>query len=260
MRPTRVDGGDTQLLYAGVGAHPVEVTSGIAVLFFITQYLIHWKRTEFYSALELILSVVPDLRYPRSKLPKVDSPETCGRRRYCPSKDIDTAVGPHVTCSDITVLLRTGRPSEGLEGLYSVTLASVTEHIRLLESEIVVRDERLQLQATSPSAPLQHERDLAVQDLKNHKSIFAPVRRLPNDILLCIFQMYIDTRVIPNLRSTPWVFGYIGHYWRPSLAPVVPCGLTYLPHHWAPLTPHPVNAIYAHIYSHYPEIRHSTFA
>ncbi len=118
------------------------------------------------------------------------------------------AVGPHVMCNDVMALLRTGQSSEGL---YSATLASVVEHIRLLESEIVARDEHLQAQATSP---LRHERDLAVQDLKKHKSIFAPVRRLPNDVLLHIFQMSFDGRVEPDVRTTPWIFGYICHHWR----------------------------------------------
>ncbi len=122
------------------------------------------------------------------------------------------AVGPHVMCGDITALLRTGQSSEGL---HSATLASVMEHIRLLESEIVARFEQLQLQATSLNAyRLLHERDLAVQDLKNHKSIFAPIRRLPNDVLLHIFQMSIAARVIPDVRATPWVLGYICHHWR----------------------------------------------
>ncbi|KAK0434447.1 hypothetical protein EV421DRAFT_2039625 [Armillaria borealis] len=122
------------------------------------------------------------------------------------------AVGPHAMCSDIMVLLRTGQSSEDL---YSATLASVIEHIRLLESEIVSRDELLQSQATTPlKAPLRHERDLAVQDLKNHKSIFAPVRRLPNDVLLRIFQMSIDGKVDPDVKTTPWLLGYICHHWR----------------------------------------------
>ncbi|KAK0434418.1 hypothetical protein EV421DRAFT_1839740 [Armillaria borealis] len=82
------------------------------------------------------------------------------------------------------MLLRTGQSSEGL---HSATLASVMEHIRLLKSEIVARDEQFQLQATSLNASrLLHEHDLAEQDLKNHKSVFAPIRRLPNDVLLLI--------------------------------------------------------------------------
>ncbi|SJL08070.1 uncharacterized protein ARMOST_11429 [Armillaria ostoyae] len=67
----------------------------------------------------------------------------------------DMTIGPHIVCSNILVLLR-------------------TEHIHLLESEIVARDEQLQMQAISLDAPLQHERDLATQDPENHKSIFAP--------------------------------------------------------------------------------------
>ncbi|KAK0434431.1 hypothetical protein EV421DRAFT_1839802 [Armillaria borealis] len=64
---------------------------------------------------------------------------------------MDTAVGPHIICCDLIVLLRTGHSSEDLN---SETLASVVEHIRRLESEIVARDEHLQAQLDSP---LQHE-------------------------------------------------------------------------------------------------------
>ncbi len=77
-------------------------------------------------------------------------------------------IGPHIVCRNILVLLRTGQSSEDLD---SETLTPVKEHIRRLESEIVTRDDHLQTQATS----LQHECDLAVQDLENHKSIFAPI-------------------------------------------------------------------------------------
>ncbi|SJL14459.1 uncharacterized protein ARMOST_17916 [Armillaria ostoyae] len=108
---------------------------------------------------------------------------------------MDTAVGPHIICSDL-IVLRTGHSSEDLN---SETLASVVEHIRRLESEIVARDEQLQAQLDSP---LQHERDLAAQDLENHKSIFAPVRRLPNDVLLRIFQISIEARVKLGVKTT----------------------------------------------------------
>ncbi len=115
-------------------------------------------------------------------------------------------------CSDIMMPLRTGQSSEDL---YSATLASVIEHISLLESEIVAHDEQLQSQAsTTLNASLRRECDLAVQDLKNHKSIFAPVRRLPNDVLLRIFQMSIDEMVEPDVKTTPWLLGYICHHWR----------------------------------------------
>ncbi|KAK0434436.1 hypothetical protein EV421DRAFT_1991890 [Armillaria borealis] len=117
------------------------------------------------------------------------------------------AAGPHILCNDIIVLLRTGQSSEDLD---SETLASVKEHIHCLESEIVARDVHLHLQATS----VQHDRDLAVQDLENHKSIFAPVRRLPNDVLLYIFQTSFDASIELDVKTIPWLLGYICHHWR----------------------------------------------
>ncbi|KAK0436301.1 uncharacterized protein EV420DRAFT_241876 [Desarmillaria tabescens] len=114
-------------------------------------------------------------------------------------------------CSDIMVLLRTGNSSEDLDW---ETLASIMEHIHLLESEIVARNERLQPQAMLHDVPPQHERDLAMQDLENHKSIFAPIRRLPNDVLLRIFQMSTGVGVKPDVKTIPWVLGYVCHHWR----------------------------------------------
>ncbi len=126
-------------------------------------------------------------------------------RPHCTPADM--TIGPHILCSNILVLLRTGQSSEDLD---SETLTSVKEHIHRLESEIVARDEHLRTQATS----LQHERNLAVQDLENHKSIFAPIRRLPNDVLLYIFQTSIDDRVKLDVKTIPWLLGYICHHWR----------------------------------------------
>ncbi len=59
-----------------------------------------------------------------------------------------------------------------------------------------------------------HKRDLVAQDLENHKSIFAPVRRLPNDVLLYIFQTSIDASVELDVKTIPWLLGYICHHWR----------------------------------------------
>ncbi|PBK61766.1 hypothetical protein ARMSODRAFT_964566 [Armillaria solidipes] len=87
-------------------------------------------------------------------------------RTHCTPADM--TIGLHIVCNDIMVPLRTGQTSEDLD---SETLVSVKEHIRHLESEIVACNEHLHLQATS----VQHERDLAVQDLESHKSIFVPV-------------------------------------------------------------------------------------
>ncbi|PBK86710.1 hypothetical protein ARMGADRAFT_1086220 [Armillaria gallica] len=115
-------------------------------------------------------------------------------------------------------LLRTGQSSEDLD---SGTLASVVEHIRCLESEIIVCHDEIQQpqsQALSLDTRLRHEEDLAVQDLKNHKSIFAPVRRLPNEVLLRIFQLSIATKLSSrcslDVTIVSWLLGYICHHWR----------------------------------------------
>ncbi len=41
-----------------------------------------------------------------------------------------------------------------------------------------------------------------------------PVRRLPNDVLLRIFQTSIDEMVEPDVKTTLWLLGYICHHWR----------------------------------------------
>ncbi len=109
------------------------------------------------------------------------------------------------------VLLRAGQSSEDLE---SEALASVVEHIRRLESEIRARNDELK-QSQEPA--IHHDKDLAVQDLENHKSIFAPVRRLPNDVLLRIFEMSICTQpnslCTSNPKTMPWLLGYVCHHW-----------------------------------------------
>ncbi|SJL14465.1 uncharacterized protein ARMOST_17922 [Armillaria ostoyae] len=113
----------------------------------------------------------------------------------------------HVMCRNIMALLRTGQSSEDLD---PKMLASVNEHIRRLESVIVARY-RYPYRQVVLSRP--HGRDFVAQDLENHKSIFAPVRRLPNDVLLYIFQISFDV-VNLDVKASPWIFGYICHHWR----------------------------------------------
>ncbi len=91
-------------------------------------------------------------------------------------------------------------------------------HIHFIESEIVARNEHFWAQDTPPNAPLRLDRDLAVHDLKNLQTIFAPVRCLLNDVLLRIFQMSFDPRVIPDVKITPWIFDYLCHHWRGALS------------------------------------------
>ncbi|KAK0429889.1 hypothetical protein EV421DRAFT_1660519, partial [Armillaria borealis] len=48
--------------------------------------------------------------------------------------------------------------------------------------------------------------------LQVYQSLFAPIRRLPLDVLLHIFQLLpVDT---VNLNSTPWILGNICYSWR----------------------------------------------
>ncbi len=63
------------------------------------------------------------------------------------------------------------------------------------------------------------ERDLTTQGLKNRISIFAPVRRLPNDALRHIFEMSFDERVRQSGKPIPWHLGYLCHHWREQLSP-----------------------------------------
>ncbi|PBK59637.1 hypothetical protein ARMSODRAFT_849420, partial [Armillaria solidipes] len=63
---------------------------------------------------------------------------------------------------------------------------------------------------------LERELDNAQCDLDNHKSIFAPIRRLPDDLLLCIFK-FASHRIANQLSTpshAPWVLLRVCHSWR----------------------------------------------
>ncbi|PBK59388.1 hypothetical protein ARMSODRAFT_1027444 [Armillaria solidipes] len=188
----------------------------------IFQRYVSFSREEMLLLLDLFVLLhrhLVDRRPPPNSLLSMESEssvETLSYHHHCILTN--TAVGPHIMCSDNMALLRTGQSSEDLD---SRTLASVIEHIRRLESEIIARHDEIQQpqpQALSLDARLQHEQDLAMQDLENHKSMFAPVRRLPNDVLLRIFQLSIATkfssRCSLDVTAVSWLLGYICHHWR----------------------------------------------
>ncbi len=105
------------------------------------------------------------------------------------------------------VLLYTG---QSLEDLDPEMLALVNKHIHSLESVIIACNEYPHHRDVISCV---HEWDYVAQDLENHKSIFTPVRCLPNDVLLYIFQMSFDV-VSLNMQTSPWIFSYICHHWR----------------------------------------------
>ncbi|KAK0472253.1 hypothetical protein IW261DRAFT_1611672 [Armillaria novae-zelandiae] len=61
---------------------------------------------------------------------------------------------------------------------------------------------------------LRIKQDLTLQDLDSHKSVFSPIRRLPEDIILRIFIGLDYCRVSTDLKQSPWLFGHVCHHWR----------------------------------------------
>ncbi|KAK0199396.1 hypothetical protein DFS33DRAFT_1232715, partial [Desarmillaria ectypa] len=63
---------------------------------------------------------------------------------------------------------------------------------------------------------LQHELDNAQRDLDNHKCIFAPIRRLPDGLLLCVFKSASHGigDQLSTLSHASCAFLRVCHSWR----------------------------------------------
>ncbi|PBK58381.1 hypothetical protein ARMSODRAFT_843446, partial [Armillaria solidipes] len=80
---------------------------------------------------------------------------------------------------------------------------------------ITSRDQEVALLKSLLSS-LERELGNAQRDLDNHKSIFAPIRRLPDDLLLCIFK-FASHRIVNQLSTpshAPWALLRVCHSWR----------------------------------------------
>lgn len=113
--------------------------------------------------------------------------------------------------SEIKSILRAGQTAEDLD---DPTIQRLNARIYSLETEAQTRQVDIDRLETALSR-LRVKQDLTLQDLDSHKSVFSPIRRLPEEILLRIFKIgsdhYDDST---DLKQAPWVFGYVCHHWR----------------------------------------------
>ncbi|KAK0429903.1 hypothetical protein EV421DRAFT_2025573 [Armillaria borealis] len=99
----------------------------------------------------------------------------------------------HSTNETIRALIRDGRSAADLDSSY---MNSLRQAIPLLESEVLFRDQE--------------------RDLDNHKSILAPIRRLPDDLLLRIFKFasHGSGDQLSHPSHSRWALLRICHSWR----------------------------------------------
>ncbi|SJL13354.1 uncharacterized protein ARMOST_16796 [Armillaria ostoyae] len=132
---------------------------------------------------------------------------------YSPCLDIQyTKITPHNTNETISALICDGRSAADLD---SSSVNSVRRSIPLLESEVLFRDQEVTfLKTLLPT--LQRELDNAQRDLDNHKSILAPIRHLPDDLLLRIFQFasHGTGDQLSHPSHSRWALLSVCHSWR----------------------------------------------
>ncbi len=132
---------------------------------------------------------------------------------YSPCLDLKNAKPTlHNMNEIIRALIRDGRSAADLD---SSSVNSVRQAIPLLESEVISRDQEVTL-LKSLLSDLQRELENAQRDLDNHKSIFAPIRRLPDDLLLCTFK-FASHHIVNQLSTpsrAPWALLRVCHSWR----------------------------------------------
>ncbi|PBK59628.1 hypothetical protein ARMSODRAFT_1027257 [Armillaria solidipes] len=132
---------------------------------------------------------------------------------YSPCLDLENAKPTlHSTNETICALIRDGHSAADLDSSY---MNSLHQAIPLLESEVLFRDQEVTLLKTILST-LQHELDNAKRNLDNHKSILAPIRHLPDDLLLRIFK-FASHGTGDHLSHPPhswWALLRVCHSWR----------------------------------------------
>ncbi|KAK0193151.1 hypothetical protein F5146DRAFT_1223153 [Armillaria mellea] len=114
--------------------------------------------------------------------------------------------------SEIKGILRAGQTAEDLD---DPTIQRLNGRIQSLATEARSRQvdiDRLEIALSQ----LRIKQDLTLQDLESHTSVFSPIRRLPEEILLRIFEIgsrHDDNSADPK-HWAPWVFSYVCHHWR----------------------------------------------
>lgn len=112
------------------------------------------------------------------------------------------------TCVSVTDLLRSGRSS------LTVDLSPLHERSQRLENRLSTLNSKLfELEAVVDR--LRAEQHQIQSDLDAQQSLMAPVRRIPAEILLYIFELVsMDEHCTLNTTNAPWVFGHVCCFWR----------------------------------------------
>ncbi len=132
---------------------------------------------------------------------------------YSPCLDIQNAkITPHNVNETVSALIRDGRSTIDLD---SSSVNSVRRSIPLLESEVLLRNQEVTHLKTLLST-LQRELDNAQRDLDHHKSILAPIRLLPDDLLLRIFKFasHGTDDQLSHPSHSRWALLRVCHSWR----------------------------------------------
>ncbi|KAK0451308.1 uncharacterized protein EV420DRAFT_710951 [Desarmillaria tabescens] len=108
----------------------------------------------------------------------------------------------------IVDLLRSGESS------LTVDLSPVHESSQRLESRLSDLNSKLS-ELNAVVDRLHTERQNIQSDLDAQRSLMAPVRRIPADILLQIFELLsVDEECNLDTANAPWVFGHVCCFWR----------------------------------------------
>ncbi len=132
---------------------------------------------------------------------------------YSPCLDIQNAKITHHNVNEtVSALIRDGRSTIDLD---SSSMNSVRRSIPLLESEVLLRNQEVTHLKTLLST-LQRELDNTQRDLDHHKSILAPIRLLPDDLLLRIFKFasHGTDDQLSHRSHSRWALLRVCHSWR----------------------------------------------
>ncbi|KAK0467513.1 hypothetical protein IW261DRAFT_1061065 [Armillaria novae-zelandiae] len=105
---------------------------------------------------------------------------------------------------------------------FNIAQVSISNDITCLEQELRLIEPLLR--------KIRHRRDRILQDIACYKSILAPIRRLPREVLLEIFG-HLSSR--SDICDGPWVLGHVCSTWR-MISTSCPClRLKFASHHVA---------------------------
>ncbi|KAL0574895.1 hypothetical protein V5O48_007067 [Marasmius crinis-equi] len=140
----------------------------------------------------------------------------CGRSMDCLA-DTRPSSPPQPDLQDLDVLLQSNYPPMSTAVLESLRRKrqETAEAITMAESQMA----RLRARITTLQA---QKRDLQAA-LQKYKVVLSPVRRLPHDVLACLFDVFgqmedsdLILKLTQDVRSPPWVLGQVCRAWRLS--------------------------------------------